>query len=278
MDQLDRQIIAQLQANGRRSNVEIARDLGISEGTVRKRIERLVSEGLVQLTAVVDPAHTGCSVRALIFLNVRLPLAEGVTAILREMPEVMSVYQVAGEYDLIMEAVFSSDTALHDFLAYRVARIEGVVSSKTAHVLSIPKRGYLWAPPPADTPEVLIVDDDPDFVEATRLVLEAHGYRIRAAGNGQAAMRALIAAPPDLIIMDIMMDGILDGWDASWRIHSSAGFRHIPILVVSSITSTEYLRMLPTDDDNLIDGFFSKPVAPDRLASEVARLLRRAGV
>lgn len=275
MDQLDRQIIALLQANGRRTNVEIARDLGVSEGTVRKRIDRLVSEGLVQLTAVVDPARTGCRVRALIFLNVQLPQAQAVTAVLRDMPEVMSVYQVTGEYDLVMEAAFTSDTALRDFLTHRVARVEGVVSSKTAHVLSIPKEGFHWAPPASETPQVLIVDDDPDFVEATRLVLEANGYTTRAAANGQAAMRSLITAPPDLIIMDIMMDGILDGWDASWRIHANAGFRHIPILVVSSITSSEYLRMLPTDDDNLIDGFFSKPVAPDRLVSEVARLLRR---
>jgi hypothetical protein len=51
----------------------------------------------------------------------------------------------------------------------------------------------------------------------------------------------------------------------------------IPILVVSSITSSDYLGMVPTDDDNLIDGFLSKPVAPQQLLTEVRRLLRMAG-
>jgi len=77
------------------------------------------------------------------------------------------------------------------------------------------------------------------------------------------------------VILDIMMDGVLDGWDASRRIRSDARLRETPILVVSSITASEYVGMFPTDEDNLIDNFVSKPVDPQRLLGEVRRLLSR---
>ena len=121
-----------------------------------------------------------------------------------------------------------------------------------------------------------MVDDDPDFVEVARLVLERNGLAVQAASNGNEALQAMIAQPPDLVILDIMMDGILDGWDASWRIRSNPQLRRTPILVVSSITSSDYLSMFPTDDDHLIDNFLSKPVAPEKLIAEVERLLERA--
>jgi len=73
-----------------------------------------------------------------------------------------------------------------------------------------------------------------------------------------------------------MMEGVLDGWDASWRVRSDKTLRDVPILVVSAITSSDYLSMFPTDDDNMIDGFLSKPVQPQELTNEVNRLLSRA--
>jgi DNA-binding response OmpR family regulator len=72
------------------------------------------------------------------------------------------------------------------------------------------------------------------------------------------------------------MDGALDGWDAGWRIRSTPALRSVPVLVVSSILSTDYRALLPTDDDNLIDNFLTKPVAPGELLAEVRRLLERS--
>ncbi|MBC7316293.1 MAG: response regulator transcription factor [Chloroflexi bacterium] len=132
-----------------------------------------------------------------------------------------------------------------------------------------------WVVPLHPTPVILVVDDDPDFVEAVRMVLEREGYEVHSAASGQEALRAMAVTPPDLVILDIMMDGILDGWDASGRIRATPQLRHTPILVVSSITSSDYLSMFPTDEDHLIDNFLSKPVAPDALLAEVRRLLSR---
>jgi Lrp/AsnC family transcriptional regulator, regulator for asnA, asnC and gidA len=275
MDQTDRQIIDLLCQDGRRSNVEIARALSISEGTVRKRIERLLMSGTLHVVGLVNPGVAGLETRTLIFLTVELAQVERVGRLLCAMPEVMSVYCVTGEYDLVVEAVFASDKHLMSFLTERVGNIPGVMGSKTSHVPQILKHSHEWTLPEPPPPTIMIVDDDPDFVEVTHVLLEREGYQTRTASSGNAALQAMTADPPDLLIMDIMMQGILDGWDASRRVRQDPRLRHLPILAVSSITSTDYLSMVPTDDDNLIDNFFSKPVDAQQLVAEVKRLLKR---
>lgn len=275
MDQTDRQILDLLREDGRRSNVEIARLLGISEGTVRKRIERLLASNMLKIVGIVDPAIVGHTTRTLIFLTVELAQIEKVAQTLCTMPEVMSVYHVTGEYDIVIEAVFTSDKHLISFLTDRVGSIPGVTGSKTSHVPQILKYNYEWRLPQPPPPMILLVDDDPDFVEVTRIVLEKEGYRTRVASSGAAALQAMDSDPPDLVVMDIMMNGILDGWDASRRIRMDPRLRQIPILAVSSITASDYLGMFPTDDDNLIENFLSKPVEPSKLLAEVKRLLKQ---
>jgi len=275
MDRLDRQIVDLLRENGRRSNVDIARNLGVSEGTIRKRVDRLVSAGALKIVGVVDPGAVGLAVRTLILLDVELAQMAQVGQQLGAMPEVMSVYCVTGEHDMVVEAAFESDEALMHFLTERVSGIPGVLGSKTCHIPRVVKHPYEWALPELPPPTILVVDDDPDFVEVTRMVLEAGGFRALAASSGSAALGLMAHRTPDLVILDIMMDGVLDGWDASRRIRSDARLRETPILVVSSITASEYVGMFPTDEDNLIDNFVSKPVDPQRLLGEVRRLLSR---
>lgn len=275
MDAVDRQIIELLRENGRRANVDIAREIGISEGTVRKRVERLLSGGALRIVGLVDPRRIGLSVRVLISLQVELARLELASQLLVQMPEVLSVYVVTGEHDLVVEAAFSSNEHLMAFLGERVSQIPGIVGSTTAHVLQIAKQAADWALPGAPKAKILIVDDDPDFVESTRLVLASAGHEVYAASSGREALQAMTSSPPDLVVLDIMMDGVLDGWDAGGRIRAHPSLRHTPILVVSSITDSDYLSMFPTDEDHLIDNFLSKPVAPERLLAEVRRLLSR---
>ncbi len=276
LDHTDRQIVGLLHQDGRRSNVEIARAVGVSEGTVRKRIDRLLSTDKLRIRGLVEPQTVGLRTRAMIFLDIDLAQLSAASQLISEMPEVLSVKWLTGDHDLLIEAAFETDDHLASFLNDRISRIEGVRRSQTAHVLRVEKEPHEWSVPPGPEPTVLVVDDDPDFVEAARLILEPAGYRIDSASNGTEALKAMIASPPDLVILDIMMDGVLDGWDASWRIRSNPLLHDMPILVVSSITSSDYLSMFPTDEDHLIDNFLSKPVAPDRLLSEVRRLLERS--
>jgi Lrp/AsnC family transcriptional regulator, regulator for asnA, asnC and gidA len=275
MDHTDRQIVDLLRQDGRRSNVEIARTLGISEGTVRKRIDRLVLGGGLRIVGLTDPATLGYKTRVFILMKVELPHIENVGREMCAAAEVLSVYCVTGEYDIIAEAAFESDKHLMSFLTQRLANLRGVVSSQVNHVPQVLKWSYEWALPQPQAPLILIVDDDPDFAEVTRTVLATEGYRTRTVTNGDAALQAMLPDQPDLVILDIMMEGVLDGWDASWRMRSDPQLRDTPILVVSSITASQYLDMFPTDEDNLVDNFLSKPVDPQRLVAEVKRLVKR---
>jgi CheY-like chemotaxis protein len=121
--------------------------------------------------------------------------------------------------------------------------------------------------------KILIVDDDPDFVEATRIVLEGAGYDILSAANGDESLRVVRAEKPDLIILDVIMSSILDGLNVSQQLQDDPEHKDIPIIMVTSIANTDYAALFPTDEYVHIDTFLTKPVLPDRLLQEVKRLL-----
>ncbi|MCE5257825.1 MAG: response regulator [Chloroflexi bacterium] len=275
MDQIDYRIIELLQQDGRRSNVEIGKVLGVSEGTIRKHIEHLLAEGGFKVIGQAEPSLAGYNDRVIILLTMTLASVQEAVRQLRDMPEVLSVYLLTGGYDIMVEAAFSSNQHLLQFINEKLTLLPGVIASKTCHVPQIVKERSTWALPKPQAPMILIVDDDPDFVEICRMVLEAEGFTTQSAATGQVAFQMMLTEPPDLVILDIIMEGVLDGWDALRRVRDEPTLRNLPVLVVSSITSTEYAGMLPTDEDIRVDSFLSKPVSPVQLTSEVKRLLRR---
>ena len=121
--------------------------------------------------------------------------------------------------------------------------------------------------------KILIVDDDPDFVEATRLTLEPHGYEVISAANGDEGLAQVEAESPDLVILDVIMSSVLDGLNMSRRMQENPAHKRIPILMVTSIANTDYAALFPTDEYISIDGFVSKPVPPDVLLKRVAELV-----
>ena len=121
--------------------------------------------------------------------------------------------------------------------------------------------------------KILVVDDDPDFVEATRLVLEPNGYEVINAADGREGLAKVQEEKPDLVILDIMMASVLDGLSMSRRMQENPELRRIPILMVTSIANTDYAVLFPTDEYIHIDGFMSKPISPDKLLSAIKGLL-----
>ncbi len=121
---------------------------------------------------------------------------------------------------------------------------------------------------------ILIVDDDPDFVEATRMVLESAHYEVISAADGNEGLRQVREAKPDLVILDVIMDTVLDGLNMSQQMAENPEQRGIPILMVTSIANSDYAALFPTDEYIHIDGFISKPVAPDTLLERVGALLK----
>ena len=123
--------------------------------------------------------------------------------------------------------------------------------------------------------KILVVDDDPDFVEATRIVLKREGHTIVSAAGGGEALDKIAEDTPDLIILDVIMDSVLEGLSVSRELSQHSDYRDIPIVMITSIPDTDYAELFPTDEYVHLDTFLTKPVAPDRLVKEVNRLLKR---
>ncbi|GAB4483126.1 MAG: hypothetical protein Kow0088_26230 [Anaerolineales bacterium] len=123
--------------------------------------------------------------------------------------------------------------------------------------------------------KILIVDDDPDFVEATRIVLEKAGFTTLSAASGNECYQKMKTEKPDLVILDVIMDTVLDGLTITQRIHEDEEINQIPIIMVTSIANTDYAALFPTDEYIHINAFMSKPVDPAELIRQINKLLKK---
>ncbi|HAZ31133.1 MAG TPA: hypothetical protein DCY61_00250 [Dehalococcoidia bacterium] len=121
--------------------------------------------------------------------------------------------------------------------------------------------------------KILVVDDDPDFAEITRMILETDGHQIIGAANGEQALSKMRQDKPDLVLLDVMMSYVLDGLDVSKEMQTDHELRSIPIIMVSSIASSPYAEMFPTDEYLSVNAWISKPVQPDNLLKKIRQCL-----
>ena len=121
--------------------------------------------------------------------------------------------------------------------------------------------------------KILVVDDDPDFVEIMRTILESRGYRVLTAANGQQALAKVKSEHPDLMLLDIMMSSVLDGLDVSEQLAQDPDARYMPVIMISSIAETAHADLFPTEEMPHMDAWLSKPVDPKILLGKVAELL-----
>jgi Lrp/AsnC family transcriptional regulator, regulator for asnA, asnC and gidA len=275
IDELDRHIIRELQRDGRASNVDIARALNVTEGTIRKRLERLIDSDVIRVAALPDPSKIGYSTHTLISLQVDMAALDAVIEQLTRLPEICCLSYITGEFDLIIEALFADTNHLLRFLANEIGQIDGIRKTSTSHVLRVIKSPSEWEIPREEDLEVLIVDDDPDFVEFCRLILTKEGLRVTRASNGDEALAHMRVAKPDLVVLDVMMQGILDGLHTSRSMRADKDLGQVPILMVSSIADSSYAGMFPTDEYIPVNNFLTKPIDPKRFIAEVHRLIRR---
>ncbi len=123
--------------------------------------------------------------------------------------------------------------------------------------------------------KIMVVDDDPDFVEIMRTILIAHGYQVVTAANGEQALAQMRADKPDLVLLDVMMSYVLDGLDVSQDMANDPELKRIPIIMVSSLTSTQHAEMFPTDMYIPVDHWITKPVQAEELLTKIASLLKQ---
>jgi len=121
---------------------------------------------------------------------------------------------------------------------------------------------------------VLVIDDDPDFLDYVSIVLSANGYRVRTARSAGEGLEMMRQDPPDLVMLDVMISYALDGWKVSQQMQSDSRLRDIPVLMVSAIVSREDDDLLARGKTARFDAFMSKPLEPSALLSCVAGLIQ----
>lgn len=121
------------------------------------------------------------------------------------------------------------------------------------------------------TGKVLLVDDDADFVQMNRLVLEKEGFEVLTAYNPQECLEKAKAGKPDVIVLDVMMTTPTDGFHLSYTLRNTPETRHVPILMVTSVNQTVPYKFEPDQNWLPVDKFLEKPVAPEVLIEEVRK-------
>ena len=142
MDELDRHIIQILQVNGRASNARIARDVGVSEGTVRRRLKTLVSDGVIKVVALPDPEVLGYDTEALVGIQVDPDKIDAVAKLLVVLKESSWVAVTTGSFDIFCWVTLPTSEELGNFLKAVVGTIPGVRRTETFVSLSVRKRNY----------------------------------------------------------------------------------------------------------------------------------------
>jgi len=123
--------------------------------------------------------------------------------------------------------------------------------------------------------KILIVDDDTDFVFFTKTVLEQNGYEVISAGTGNQGMTMLARENPQLVILDVIMASVLDGFTMSRRMAEDPAFKDIPIIMVTSIANTDFSTLFPADESVNINAFLTKPINPADLIGKIKEILSK---
>ncbi|MFI5031071.1 MAG: Lrp/AsnC family transcriptional regulator [Reyranellales bacterium] len=152
LDEIDRKIIAALQAEGRLPIVDLADRVGLSATPCQRRVKRLEEEGLiVRYAALVSPAAMGFGLQALVEVTLEdhsEKTVEAFEAAIRARPEVVACYAVTGDMDFLLH-VFGTDlNSFSDFALKALLRMPGVKGTRSSFIMQAVKSDLAWAPAP----------------------------------------------------------------------------------------------------------------------------------
>ena len=123
-------------------------------------------------------------------------------------------------------------------------------------------------------PKILLVDDDIDFVEATKIILEGNRYDVIVAYEGEAGLRKAREQKPDLVLLDIIMP-VKDGFTAAEQFKKDPQLRNIPVLMLTSFSTKGPGSGIPLSRGLTLEAedYLEKPVSPDELLKRVQQFL-----
>jgi Lrp/AsnC family transcriptional regulator for asnA, asnC and gidA len=143
LDDVSKQIIEQLQDDGRKSYSEIGKVVGLSEAAVRQRVQKLTEKGVMQIVAVTDPVQIGFYTQAMVGIKCSGDTSE-IASALSKMTEVDYVVITAGSFDILVEIVCENDDSLIKIINSKIRRLPGVTSTETFVYLKLEKQFYNW--------------------------------------------------------------------------------------------------------------------------------------
>ena len=154
LDTTDRAIIAHLQYDGRMPFTEIAADVGISEGSVRRRVKRLRENGVLQIVGVAEPQFLGWAAAAMIGVTVQAGQIDTVAHQIAQFPEVSYLFMASGGFDLFAEVYCRNMDHFVSFLNEKLQQVPGVQRTETFTILKMYKLSYRWgeAEAPQESP------------------------------------------------------------------------------------------------------------------------------
>lgn len=144
LDKTDREIIGHLQFNGRMPYTDIATELGISEGAVRRRVKQLRENGVLQIVGIAEPQFLGWNAAAMIGITVQAGQVDAVACKIARFPEISYLFMVSGAFDLFAEVFCRDMDHFVHFLSNRLQHVPGVERTQTFTIMKMYKLSYRW--------------------------------------------------------------------------------------------------------------------------------------
>ena len=228
-----------------------------------------ITEGLTSAAERLNDVKFDC-----IIIDIELPEMEGFKAvpILKAIDPKVQIIMTAAENTAGLEVnVRKQDIFYYYIKSFDRKELIEAVRNVFKKIGKVKETRKMSTPP-----NILVVDDDPDFVAVIKPVLESKGYKVDAAYNRQEAMEKLESFKPNLILLDIMMEKLTDGFDICYKLKHDPETKNIPVLAISAITEETGFKFSPVTDGEYFeaDDYVEKPVKPSDLLERVEKLLK----
>jgi two-component system alkaline phosphatase synthesis response regulator PhoP len=123
--------------------------------------------------------------------------------------------------------------------------------------------------------KILLVDDDPDFVEVTRLILEKNGYEVTTAASGKEGWEKAQSEQPDLILLDVMMETPDEGFQLAYKFRKDPELKSKPIIIITAVGKVTRFKFDKEKDEEFlpVEEYIEKPVKPEVLLEKISKAL-----
>ncbi|MCF7824081.1 MAG: response regulator [Candidatus Marinimicrobia bacterium] len=124
--------------------------------------------------------------------------------------------------------------------------------------------------------KILLIDDDFDLVEAMRITLEAAGFEVIDAQDGESGLNKIRSESPDLVILDVMMSSMDEGFHVAYKIRQEVAIKDTPIVMLTAVGNQTGFQFDPSKDADFlpVDAFLEKPVNPKNLVDVVRQNIK----